>query len=176
MHILDIPFELLPAPAATPLKPFDLPALPHGELESLFVGYPLFGSSTRSGFERIAVASQAPHIHPLSAALVPSLYSKLETGNSNPGCIYQTSSQRPCPRPVIHFADKEAPEDYCAAHLAWLERVEEEWDVPYPDSPQALLDLLAHATAQVLTQKMTSDRAQLIIQFARAIERQLRWI
>ena len=152
MHILDIPFRLLPAPPAELPQPKNLPALPEGELESLC---------------RPAHACVA---QPSSAVAFP-----VEPAEPD-GCKYEASSGRPCPRPVIHYADKEEPEEYCAAHLAWIEKVEEKFDVPYPESPQALLDLLAHTTAQVLARKIMNSEALTIIQLARAIERQLRWM
>src|SRR5438552_14437516 len=62
----------------------------------------------------------------------PSAVQLLDDENS---CQYQTSNDRPCPRPVIHYSDQEQPEDYCAVHLAWIERVEDRFDLSYPDSP-----------------------------------------
>ena len=147
MIILDVPHFLLPAPPAGQPEPANLPALPHGELEAL----------TRF---------QPDHRLPTTDYLLP----------ASDSCQYQTSNDRPCPRPVIHYSDQEKPEDYCAAHLAWLQQVEEKHGLPYPDSPQALVDLLAYTTAQTLNCKMTHQHATMIIKLARAMERQIRWI
>ena len=157
MYIIDIPLHVFPAPKFDRLQPKNLPALPHGELESLLKP-PLPG-----------ITSPSADVGPLTF---------LETGNPKleTVCQYLTSTQRPCPRPVVHYADNDQPEEYCAAHLAWIEQVEDKFDVPYPDSPQALLDLLAHTTAQVLAGQMIGARALQIIQLVRAMERQLRWM
>ena len=159
MHILDIPFRLLPAPPAELPQPKNLPALPDGELESLLKPRVLLNCHS----ERAAAGEE-------------SAFLEMSSEEPETACTYQTSSDRPCPRPVIHYADKEEPEEYCAAHLAWIEKVEEKFDVPYPESPQALLDLLAHTTAQVLARKIMNSEALTIIQLARAMERQLRWM
>ena len=151
MHILDIPFRLLPAPPAELPQPKNLPALPHDELDSLFN-------------PQVLLVCHSEHRE--ESAFLETRNLKPETACQYPG--------RPCPRPVVHYADKEEPEDYCAAHLAWIEQVEEKFDVPYPESPQALLDLLAHTTARVLSRKILNSEALTIIQLARAIERQLR--
>src|ERR671923_1255230 len=131
MYILDIPLPPFSAAPAEPHQPIDLPALPHGELEALTRFQPLHGRVAQPSF----LTTDDRRLTALSPANDP--YS----------CQYQTSDGRPCPRPVIHYEDREQPEDYCAAHLAWLEQVEEPLDLPYPDSPQALLDLLAHTAA-----------------------------
>ena len=147
MIILDVPHFLLPAAPAGQPKPANLPALPHGELEAL----------TRF---------QTRVAQPPSAVQSPD-------GDS---CQYQTSNDRPCPRPVIQYSDQEKPEDYCAAHLAWIEGVENRFDLSYPDSPQALLDLLAHTAAQVLNHKISHQQALVIMHLVRAMERQTRWL
>ena len=147
MIILDVPHFLLPAPPAGQPEPANLPALPHGELEAL----------TRF---------QPDHRLPTTDYLLPDTDS----------CQYQTSNDRPCPRAVIQYSDQEKPEDYCAAHLAWIEGVENRFDLSYPDSPQALLDLLAHTAAQVLNHKISHQQALVIMHLVRAMERQTRWL
>ena len=147
MIILDVPHFLPSAPPAGQPKPANLPALPHDELEAL----------TRF---------QPDHRLPTTDHLLPDTDS----------CQYQTSNDRPCPRPVIQYSDQEKPEDYCAAHLAWIEGVEDRFDLSYPDSPQALLDLLAHTAAQVLNHKISHQQALVIMHLVRAMERQTRWI
>ena len=152
MLIVDIPLRLLPAPTARHPQPSaDIPALPYGELDSL--------------------------LHPPSRlALLTEPNEHRDQDPESGGCQYQTANGRPCPRPVIHYSDSDHPESYCAAHLAWLEQIEESLDLPYPDSPQALLDLLAYVTARVLTREMIPDRALLIMKLVRALDRQVRWI
>ena len=147
MIILDVPHFLLPAPPAGQPEPANLPALPHVELEAL----------TRF---------QPDHRLPATDYELPAPES----------CQYQTSNDRPCPRPVIQYSDQEQPEDYCAAHLAWIEGVENRFDLSYPDSPQALLDLLAHTAAQVLNHKISHQQALVIMHLVRAMERQTRWL
>ena len=147
MIILDVPHFLLPAPPAGQPEPANLPAVPHGEFEAL----------TR--FE-------PHHRPPTTDYLLP----------DSDSCQYQTSNDRPCPRPIIHYSDQEKPEDYCAAHLAWIEGVENRFDLSYPDSPQALLDLLAHTAAQVLNHKISHQQALVIMHLVRAMERQTRWL
>ena len=155
MIILDIPHSLLlpAAPAGQP-EPANLPALPHDELAALQ--------------NRVAQNLSLPR----ASAEGPSAVQLLDDEN----CQYQTSNDRPCPRPIIHYSDQEKPEDYCAAHLAWIERVENTFDLSYPDSPQALLDLLAHTAAQVLNHKISHQQALVIMHLVRAMERQTRWI
>ena len=100
MIILDVPHFLPSAPPAGQPKPANLPALPHGELEAL-------------------IRFQPDHRLPTTDHLLPDTDS----------CQYQTSNDRPCPRPVIQYSDQEKPEDYCAAHLAWIEGVEDRFDL-----------------------------------------------
>jgi hypothetical protein len=168
MHILDIPFRLLPAPSTNPLQPNNLPALPQGELDALLNARGLL--ACHSGPAEAGEGSAFPETR--NGFLIR----ETETSEVETVCQYQTSSGVACPRPVIHYAGKEQPEEYCAAHLAWIEQVEEKFDVPYPESPQALLDLLAHTTARVLDLKMTHDQAEVIMKLVRAMERQLRWM
>ena len=154
MIILDVPHFLLPAPPAGQPEPANLPALPHGELEALQ--------------NRVAQPPSAVQLLDNARVAVQSL--------DDNSCQYQTSNDRPCPRPVIHYSDQEKPEDYCAAHLAWIEGVENRFDLSYPDSPQALLDLLAHTAAQVLNHKISHQQALVIMHLVRAMERQTRWL
>ena len=65
---------------------------------------------------------------------------------------------------------------YDPGEVAWIEGVENRFDLSYPDSPQALLDLLAHTAAQVLNRKISHQQALVIMHLVRAMERQTRWL
>jgi|SRR5579872_4418416 len=168
MQILDIPFVLLSAHPAPPPEPSEIPALPYGELESLLNSR----SPSASIFSTSAFPRHNQNLPRSGSNPNPAALNEAETDSN--GCQYQTSDGRPCPRPLVHFSDQEQPEPYCSAHFTWLEQVENKLDIPYPESPQALLEVLAHTAARVLTHSITNSQALIIAKLARAIERQLR--